>query len=37
MPDSAVLTFTDPDAYHAALRDVQAEAPSPRAATSVPS
>jgi hypothetical protein len=24
MPDSAVVTFTDPDAYHAAIRDVQA-------------
>jgi AraC-like DNA-binding protein len=25
MPSSAVLTFTDPDAFHAALRDVQAQ------------
>src|SRR5260370_11059345 len=25
MPDSAVLTFTDPDAYLVALRDVQAQ------------
>jgi AraC-like DNA-binding protein len=25
MPDSAVLTFTDPDAYHAAIRDAQAQ------------
>jgi hypothetical protein len=25
MPDSAVRTFTDPDAYNAALRDVQAQ------------
>ena len=25
MPDSAVATFTDPDAYHAAIRDVQAQ------------
>src|SRR5260370_37032863 len=25
MPDSAVLTFTDPDAYLLALRDVQAQ------------
>jgi AraC-like DNA-binding protein len=25
MPASAVLSFTDPDAYHAALRDVQAD------------
>jgi AraC-like DNA-binding protein len=25
MPDSAVVTFTDLDAYHAALRDVQAQ------------
>ena len=25
MPDSAVRTFTDPDAYHAALRYAQAQ------------
>ena len=25
MPDSAVVTFTDPDAYHAAIRDAHAE------------
>jgi hypothetical protein len=25
MPDSAVLTFTDPDAYYAAIRDAQAQ------------